>query len=296
MKTELSILIPTYNDRCTKLVKQLFEQAQGIEDLHAYEIIVADDGTTEKDILEANRSINHIEHCRYIERPSNTGRAAIRNFLAQQAHYAWLLFIDADLTVIRKDFLKKYLTCTETQVVYGGYEVMGEHRGNLRFVYEKRAERKHKAPMRTKRPYQDFHTSNFLISKAIITASPLDVRFRHYGYEDVLYGKTLCEQSIRIAHIDNPLGFGRFEGNHSFLAKTEEGLRTLYQFKNELNGYSRVLQIAQQLRAFGLTKIITTLFRCTKNKWKASLCSNRPSICLFNFYKISYFLSLYSKS
>ncbi|ETD21519.1 glycosyltransferase family 2 protein [Hoylesella oralis] len=296
MKTELSILIPTYNDCCLELVRQLAEQAQNIEDLHAYEIIVADDGSTEKETVEANRPINNIEHCRYIERLENKGRAIIRNFLAQQACHVWLLYIDSDMTVIRKDFLKTYLTCTETQVIYGGYKVLGSHQGNLRFMYEKRAERKHSAAMRTKKPHLDFHTSNFLVSKTVMATTPLDTRFRHYGYEDVLFGKILHEKNIRIAHIDNPLGFDRFENNDSFLAKTEEGLRTLYQFRNELNDYSRILQTVCQLRKFGLTNMVETIFRWRKDKWKAILCSNKPSILLLNFYKIGYFLSLYSKS
>ena len=296
MKTELSILIPTYNDCCLELVRQLAKQARSIENLHTYEIIVADDGSTKKETVETNRLINNIEHCRYIERLENRGRAIIRNFLAQQACHVWLLYIDSDMIVIHKDFLKAYLTCAETEVVYGGYKVIGEHQSNLRFMYEKRAERKHTATMRAKKPYLDFHTSNFLISKAIMTANPLDVRFRHYGYEDVLFGKVLQEKNIRIAHIDNPLGFDKFENNDSFLAKTEEGLHTLYQFRNELNDYSRMLQTVRQLRNIYLTNILEFVFRWRKNKWKAILCSNRPSIRLFKLYKIGYFLSLYSKS
>ena len=150
--------------------------------------------------------------------------------------------------------------------------------------------------MRTKKPHLDFHTSNFLVSKTVMATTPLDTRFRHYGYEDVLFGKILHEKNIRIAHIDNPLGFDRFENNDSFLAKTEEGLRTLYQFRNELNDYSRILQTVRQLKKFGLTNMAEAIFRWRKNKWKAILCSNKPSILLFYFYKIGYFLSLYSKS
>ena len=228
MKTELSILIPTYNNCCLELVRQLAEQARSIENLHTYEIIVADDGSTKKETVETNRLINNIEHCRYIERLENRGRAIIRNFLAQQACHVWLLYIDSDMIVIHKDFLKVYLTCAETEVVYGGYKVIGEHQSNLRFMYEKRAERKHTATMRAQKPYLNFHTSNFLVSKAIMTANPLDVRFRHYGYEDVLFSKVLQEKNIRIAHIDNPLGFDKFENNDSFLAKTEEDLFRLY--------------------------------------------------------------------
>ena len=59
-----------------------------------YEILVADDGR-DLSTITANRKINEIENCRYIEREKNVGRSAIRNFLAKEAKYEWLLFIDS---------------------------------------------------------------------------------------------------------------------------------------------------------------------------------------------------------
>ena len=56
MKQELSILIPTYNDVCTELVGKLCAQAKAIDRLD-YEIIVADDGSTDSDCTEANQAI-----------------------------------------------------------------------------------------------------------------------------------------------------------------------------------------------------------------------------------------------
>ncbi len=37
---------------------------------------------------------------------------------------------------------------------------------------------------------------------------PLDERFHHYGYEDVLFGESHYRRSvITIVHIDNPLAY-----------------------------------------------------------------------------------------
>lgn len=79
---------------------------------------------------------------------------------------------------------------------------------------------------------------------------PFDERFIHYGYEDVLCGKSLKDNHISILHVDNPLGYEHFIGNMSFIRKTEEeSLHTLYQFRTELQGYSRNHQLCGQAEA-----------------------------------------------
>ena len=93
----LSILIPTYNDLCVNLVDALRQQAEAAD--FAYEILVADDGSTDADVIARNSGINQWEHCQYLRQPKNIGRAAIRNYLAQTAQYDWLLFIDSDMTL-----------------------------------------------------------------------------------------------------------------------------------------------------------------------------------------------------
>ena len=80
---QISILIPTYNSICVELVRSLQQQAELLA--IDYEIIVADDGSTAHDCLQANRAIRQLPHCQFMEREQNTGRTAIRNFLAQQA-------------------------------------------------------------------------------------------------------------------------------------------------------------------------------------------------------------------
>ena len=67
-----------------------------IQDL-SFEVIVADDGSDIQKTIEENKAINQFSHCKYIIRETNVGRSAIRNFLASQATYPYLLFLDSDV-------------------------------------------------------------------------------------------------------------------------------------------------------------------------------------------------------
>lgn len=291
--TALSILIPAYNDTCVKLVGELRQQteAAGID----YEILVADDGSTNADIIRENSTVSQWNHCQYLRHPENIGRAAIRNYLAKTAQYGHLLFIDSDMTLVRPDYINKYVTQEEADVVDGGVSVGGDAntlKGNLRYQYEKAAEQEHTAEKRRRHPYHDFHTANFLIRRDLMLAYPFDERFRHYGYEDVLFGKRLKTNHIAITHIDNPMGFCTFESNTAFVAKTEEGLRTLQQFHNELRGYSRLITLVEGIHL----PIIITLIRCWHklfSRWeRKNLRGPHPSLRIFSLYKLGYYLTI----
>ena len=287
---ELSILIPTFNDPCSTLVHNLHQQAEALG--MTYEILVADDGSTQEKVLEENRSINALPHCQLIERGVNAGRASIRNFLAQQARYAWLLFIDSDMVVCRNDYLRKYASCEETPIVDGGVVIGACKPGNLRSLYEKAAESKHTPEERQLSPYRDFHTANFMIKRTLMLEQPFDERFKSYGYEDVLFGKAMELGAVPILHIDNPMSFEIFEENEHFVSKTEEGLRTLYEFRNELQGYSRLLDRIQTLPHTPI-RWWHQLFGAIERK---HLTSRHPSLWVFNLYKIGYFLSIASRN
>lgn len=289
--TALSILIPTYNDLCVNLVDELRQQAEqtGI----AFEILVADDGSTDTDIIRENSEITQWEHCHYLRQAENIGRAAIRNFLAKEAHYDWLLFIDSDMSIVRTDYLSEYISMEGADVIDGGVAIGGDAdalKGNLRYRYEKAAEHEHTVEIRQQNPYRDFHTANFLIRRDLMLTHPFDERFRYYGYEDVLFGKQLRGDHIAITHIDNPMGFCTFESNPDFVAKTEEGLRTLRQFRDELRGYSRLITLVEGIHL----PIISSLIRCWHRlfgKWeRKNLCGSHPSLRLFSLYKLGYFL------
>lgn len=288
----LSILIPTFNDECFELVGQLRQQALKLN--VPFEILIGDDGSSDRNVVESNLRINQFEHCSCVLRPENSGRAVIRNVLGRMARYDTLLFIDSDMSVIRQDYLSRYINSlnNSNDVVYGGYELTVHLQDNLRSRYEDSCADNHTAEKRALHPYLDFHTSNFACPASVFHQHPLDERFRSYGYEDVFYGRQLKDAGIAIRHIDNPLGFGRFESNADYLRKTEEGLRTLWRFRENLQGYSRLLDRVKSLRQLHLLPLVHLWHRCLGGAERRQLMGNRPRLFLFNLYRLGYFASL----
>ena len=295
MTHALSILISTFNDECLKLVIALQRQATDIVGLD-FEILVGDDGSTNAEVVSANTAINRLDNCSYLRNKQNRGRAAIRNFLASKARHPWLLFIDGDMKVERDNFIRDYLRATDSDtalVIYGGYALPQlQLKGNLRYKYEQNCQPNHTLAMRRKNTYKDFHTSNFMVRRDVMISHPLDENFRNYGYEDVLWGKQLCEQGIPLLHIDNPVNFEDFEDNPSFVRKTEEGLNTLYLFSDRLEDYSRLIPIARKLGF--MQEPVRAVFGALRSLLRRQLCSEHPSLTVFKFYKLGYYLSLNS--
>lgn len=288
MKHELSILIPTYNGDPRPLARELCRQAQLMDGLE-YELLVIDDGSTDQSRVDQCWEISQWPHSRFMALEENIGRARIRNLLASLARHEWLLFLDCDMTIDNPAFLQSYLEA-EGDVVYGGYKVGDGEPSCLRYVYEKACAPQHTAEERRKRPYQHFHTCNFLVRRSTMLAHPFDERFRHYGYEDVLFGKRLRQAAISITHTDNPAGFCSFEDNAHFVSKTEEGLRTLHQFRDELRGYSQMLTFAEGIH-LGIVKAAIRLWhRLFGSLERRSLCGSHPRLTVFKLYKLGYYL------
>src|SRR5688572_12330280 len=93
MVSELSILIPIYNQDVLQLVSELLTQCRQITT--RFEIILYDDASKDK-YRKRHRYLNEEPEVRYVELRENIGRAAIRNRLAQDANFNYLLFLDND--------------------------------------------------------------------------------------------------------------------------------------------------------------------------------------------------------
>ena len=286
MKKELSVLIPTYNSNCSDLVFSVHGMLKQMN--IPYEIIVADDGSTDEESVNSNRSIEKLENVKYIIRKENVGRACIRNFLAQQAQYKWLLFLDADVTIDRSRFIQKYLE-QDFDVILGGIIVVKRVKkleNNLRYIVESKYMESSTTAKRLRKQAKEFHTANFLVRKDIILKVPFNENFKHYGYEDVLFGKELNANGYHIHHINNPVTLIDFEENERFVEKTEESLRTLHEFKNELKGYSALLKYAW------LKPVLKPLYHIIGKSIRNNLAGNNPKVSLFNIYKLLYYCNL----
>jgi len=298
MEHQLSILIPTYNNVCVALVESLNAQAIGMDGLR-YEIIVADDGSTDAATVTANSCIDSLPNCKYCTLSTNIGRAAIRNHLGQQAHYEWLLFLDSDVVVENDDFISRYIKAQgDIPVVCGGIKIGSrnngeETKGNLRFLYEKDCELRHGTNQRAKRPFQAFRTTNFMVRKSTFRKHHFNPSITTYGYEDVLYGKCLHDNEIGIRHIDNPVTYFDYEGNESFVAKTEESIRTLETLYEPLTNYSNIIKAYKKLALLRLSCLLRALYKMRRSAWRANLTSQHPSLLTFKLYKIGYFISIH---
>jgi len=294
----LSILLPIYNCNCVALVTEL--QRQCVECKVEFEIIVADDGSLSgaigtnvvcQHLIDENQIIEQLKGVRYIIREQNVGRSAIRNFLVSQAKGDRLLFIDGDLSLDNSSFIHNYLQ-TEADIVVGGIAIGGnpdQWKGNLRYRYERQCEAINTVESRQSQPYQHLAT-NLLVRRSILGEKPYDENISHYGYEDVLLGKRFQQQQVAIKHIDNPVLFCDFEDNASYLAKTEEALRTLFAFRKELKGYSRLLDKAEQIERLHFSPLFITAYKLFNEPIKNCLLGNKPKVFWFNIYKLLYYL------
>lgn len=294
MIRELSILIPTRNDGCLTQVKALQELAANTPDLR-YEILVSDDASDDQEVLRQNAQINDLEHCSLLLRSENSGRAANRNHLARQAQFEWLLYLDCNVKIPDDRFLLHYLSSDHAEVVNGGILAEDDKalsRHNLRYMYEKKIEPHHTAQQRKKNPYQSFRTSNFMIRREVMLRYPLDETVPGYGYEDVLFGKTLCENSISIDHIDNPVVMTHFEANENYVAKVEEAMHTLHALHQELSGYSPLLATVESLQKKHLTPLYRQFFHANAKRIRNNLVGKSPAIRWLNLYKLGYYLTI----
>lgn len=285
---KLSILIPTYDYVCYTLVHDLHVQCEAMGDFGGYEIIVIEDGGKDQVKAIANLKINDLPNCTYIRNKDNRGRSAIRNHLADIAQGEWLLFMDSDGKVISNDFIKKYIETAKkgADIICGGLTHTAECPSptcTLRWRYERDYE------MSRKKANRPFRTFCFMIKKQIFQHVRFNESYNGYGLEDMQFGIDLQKRGYGITYIDNPLLNNDLESNPHFLRKTEEALHTLYKHQEDLEASNLLTFI--QLHPI-IAYIAPIIYKISHYFLVQNLLSTTPSITLFYFYKLGYFLSI----
>ena len=118
---KISIIIPVYNEQNT--VKQIIQKLQKVEYPSPYELIVIDDGSTDK-THEILKSLNNIKLL-VNNRNSGKGFSLRRGF--REAKGDIIIIQDADLEYNPKDHLKLIALLNEDfiDVVYGSRFISG---------------------------------------------------------------------------------------------------------------------------------------------------------------------------
>lgn len=291
MIKSISILIPVHNGKCYALVKKLHDLCDTAEGLD-YEIIAADDGSRDQVSVISNLRINEIDHCRYIRRTENVGRAKIRNFLASEAKHDWLLFIDCDVRIVSDNFIRDYLN-PQADVVSGRTVIIpSPDPHNLRSRYEVEWATRYDAQKLNEQPYDKFLTTNFLCRRSVFDVCRFDERYTTYGFEDVAFGIALKKNNISIVHITNPVGLDHFETNERYMQKIEQSMHTLRAHADELRGHSPVLAIVERMQSMHLQWLLRLWQRLFGHAIRRILVKHSPSLTLLKIYKIGFFSTL----
>lgn len=295
----LSILIPTYNMNCLCLVTDLQKQCEELQSQYGesfdYEILVADDASTDESVVNKNEMMEYLPNCEYIRMESNIGRVSLRNWLITNSHFDYVLFIDADAEVISDDFLLMYWEARQqNSVIVGGIKTpTSAQRGyELRLKYELAAEQQRTLSYRLEYPYDFFSTFNVMFHRAVLEQVVFDERITEYGYEDAMMGVQLAQINVPVIHIDNPLLHTGINDNHSFLTNSEAALRMLNRLGAPMTKKARVALTYNKVNKMGISALLRAFFRINKGWMRKNLLSHHPSLFIFNLYKLGYFATL----
>ncbi|MFC4477536.1 glycosyltransferase family 2 protein [Flavobacterium chungangensis] len=288
----LSVLIPVYNYNVLPLASELVKQFNscGI----TFEIIFLDDAS-QKFVIE-NERINLFKNASYSILEKNIGRSAIRNLLAEKAVYENLLFLDADTFPAHADFLSVYISqISDTEkIVYGGilYESSKPAKKELlRWIYGKKREAL-SVSERIKNPHLSFLTLNVLIKKNIFSKVRFNENIPNLRHEDTLFSFELKQNQIEVLHIDNPVFHLGLEDSKTFLQKSEEavlGLKNLIDSNLIYPDYVKLAHYFQLIKKYHLVYLTAFGFRIFKPLFKKQLLSAKPSLFLFDIYRLGYY-------
>ena len=198
----LSVLIPTYRDDPSALLKALDERGVSAE------IVLLDDGGGDAALTQ--RMAGRIEKmklpARLIVLSPNEGRAKGRNRLARHARGRHLLFLDSDMLPDPQGFLTRWSAVAEDDVpvAFGGFTLDQTPRRPEHELHRAMALKSDctPAPERAKEPEKHVFTSNLLVRRDVFETIGFDEGFAGWGWEDVEWAMRVVRLHP-ILHIDN---------------------------------------------------------------------------------------------
>lgn len=286
----ISILIPTYNDSIYELVTALHQEATTLN--IAFEICACDDAS----ILykKENSRIEELSNCRFFKLENNKGRTFTRNFLAENANYETLLFLDSDVLPTHANFIANYLNLipNHQQIIVGGYNYRDScyPSENLRWKYGKKRE-SIPAKNRNKTPYKYVFSGNFVIAKETFINLSIPEENK-YGM-DLLFSDALQKNKIQVTHIDNTIDHLGLESNEVFLFKSLKAIELRYKFRNELQTPFEATY--QKLKAFRLHYLFYKISQELNPFFINNLRSKKPNMFIFDLYRLKHYCKLHFK-
>lgn len=288
----ISILIPIYNYNVYPLVEELHRQC--VECGAIFEILCQDDGSS-LNFVE-NIQINNLNHCSYLLNEKNTGRAANINKLVELSKFDHILLLEADAFPSNSNYIEKYIEVIkqEPQAVFGGVIYSPNkppENALLRWIYGNARESRD-LEYRLKNPFDIVFSWNLVMQKDVFFKNPFDSSITTYGFEDLVFLKKLKANSVVIQQIDNPCFHQNVELSTVFIEKSKTAILNLIQlhFNNTLQtSDSKLLNAFHYLEKLYLTSVFILIYEKFGKSMEKNLLSERPSLFLFDLYRLGYF-------
>ena len=202
----ISVVIPTYN-RLPILQKSIFAlEKQELTDnkINNYEIVVVDDGSTDKTIAWLTENKARFPHVRLFEQ-NHQGAAAARNLGVKNALGDTIVFIDSDL-VVTESFLQSHADA----LVKGERELKSDRLFTYGAVINT-----NNFENPTSEPYKitDFSAAYFATGNVAIArkwleeAGLFDMGFQLYGWEDLELGVRLKKLGLKLIKCPKAVGY-----------------------------------------------------------------------------------------
>jgi glycosyltransferase involved in cell wall biosynthesis len=258
----ISVIIPVYNGAQTL---QLCLEAVFHSDCARYEVIVADDGSTDDSVAIARRF-----PCTVITAPCHRGAAAARNRAAAQAKGEILFFTDADV-MIRPDTLTRVMQAfavhPECAAIIGTYT---KETPVQNFVSKYKNLQHHWVGQTTPTYPASFFTACGAVRRAVFDTTKFNESWDRC-LEDVVFGMDLVDRGL-VVYIDRTITVAHLK-SYSLLSLIQSDLwrravpwtRLLlqrHQFPNELNTTWRdrlAVALSFLLPAVGLAALVELL-------------------------------------
>lgn len=291
----ISILIPTYNYQINSLVQEIHKQSKDLN--IEFEIICLDDCSK---ISQENIGFQSLENVIWLKNETNIGRTETRQRLAQKAIYSTVLFLDADVIPVSKEFISNYISQIKTaffDVCFGGFyysEKLPSPEVSLRWKYGRQKEMT-VAKERKTNPYKVIISANLLIKKKLFIDINRQLKGNFYGY-DPIFSLYLKERKASVVHIENPVYHLGLEDNETYLRKKEKAAEVVYNklIKNQIFTVENhdLVNAYLKLKSWKLLNATSSFFKFLKPYLKKNLLGKTPSIFILNFYRLGYLASI----
>lgn len=287
----VSVLIPVFGENIDAQVARLIDEIKVLD--YNVEIIVCDDASPNPMPPYYTKYPNL--DLKFIALKENLGRSNIRNYLADQASYNCLIFMDADCQPILGNYVSNYVNkFQENHILVGGQlfndEKPFEQEKLLRWTYGTQVEAR-SLKDRAAAPFKSFMANNFSISKQLLQQYPFDKEHKGYGHEDTVFGNILRDNQLKVIHIQNPIRHIVIETNQEFLDKSAEGAKNLAQLyvNGQLDRHVKLIKRYEQLKLTGFAKLTRSVLSKRLASYTKDL-QKGANLRKFSLFKLTVFM------